>query len=113
MSESTTKTAKPTRRRRKFEVGAVTGDKMQKTRRVEIERLAPHPKYGKFIRKRTVCHAHDESNESRVGDLVEIMETRPLSKTKRWCITRIVRKGAQRALEAAEAASGVSPAHGQ
>ncbi len=90
------------RKGRKVEVGVVTRDKMQKTRRIEIERLVPHPKYGKYVRRRTVCHAHDETNETRVGDLVEIMETRPLSKMKRWRITKVVRKGAQRALEAAE-----------
>ena len=63
---------------------------MNKTRRVEVERLVPHPKYGKFIKRRTVCHAHDEKNESHVGDTVEIMETRPLSKLKRWRLVRIV-----------------------
>ena len=85
---------------RKVEVGVVTSDKMDKTRRVEIDRLVPHPKYGKFLRRRTVCHAHDEKNETRAGDLVEIMETRPLSKLKRWRIVRIIRPGAQRALVA-------------
>lgn len=100
----------PARNRRKTEVGRVTSDKMNKTRRVEVERLVPHPKYGKFQRRRTVCHAHDEANETRVGDLVEIMETRPLSKLKRWRIVRIVRPGAQQALagegEAARAEAG-------
>jgi len=86
------------RRRRKTEIGVVTSDKMDKTRRVELERLVPHPKYGKFLRKRTVCHAHDEDNQTHVGDVVEIMETRPLSKLKRWRIVRIVRPGAQQAL---------------
>ncbi len=86
------------RRRRKTEVGVVASDKMNKTRRVVVERLVPHSKYGKMLRRRTVCHAHDEANESHVGDLVEIMETRPLSKLKRWRIIRIVRKGAQQAL---------------
>jgi small subunit ribosomal protein S17 len=71
---------------------------MDKTRRVEVSRLVPHPKYGKFVKRRTICHAHDEKNETHVGDLVEIMETRPLSKLKRWRIVRIVRKGAQQAL---------------
>jgi len=76
----------------------VTSDKMTKTRRVIIERLVPHPKYGKMMRLRTICHAHDEANTSHVGDVVEIMETRPLSKLKRWRIVKIVRLGAQRAL---------------
>ena len=83
------------RSRRKTEIGVVTSDKMNKTRRVEVERLVPHPKYGKFLKRRTVCHAHDEANQTHVGDLVEIMETRPLSKLKRW---RIVRPGAQQAI---------------
>src|SRR5262245_50851979 len=88
----------PDRRRRKTEIGVVTSDKMNKTRRVEVETLYPHPKYGKMLRRRTVCHAHDETNESQHGDIVEIMETRPLSKLKRWRVVRIVRPGAQRAL---------------
>ena len=76
----------------------VASDKMSKTRRVVVERLVPHPKYGKMMRRRTICHAHDEQNSSHVGDLVEIMETRPLSKLKRWRVVRIVRAGAQQAL---------------
>jgi small subunit ribosomal protein S17 len=88
----------PKRSRRKTEVGMVASDKMNKTRRVIVERLVPHPKYGKLLRRRTVCHAHDEANASHKGDLVEIMETRPLSKLKRWRIVRIVRPGAQAAL---------------
>jgi small subunit ribosomal protein S17 len=96
MSQATPET--PPRSRRKTEIGVVTSDKMNKTRRVEIERLVPHPKYGKYLRRRTVCHAHDEENQSHLGDLVEIMETRPLSKLKRWRIVRIVRQGAQQAL---------------
>jgi small subunit ribosomal protein S17 len=76
----------------------VASDKMIKTRRVVVERLVPHPKYGKMMRRRTICHAHDEQNSSHKGDLVEIMETRPLSKLKRWRIIRIVRAGAQQAL---------------
>lgn len=86
------------RTRRKTEIGIITSDKMNKTRRVEIQRLVPHPKYGKFLRKRTICHAHDEQNNTHVGDIVEIMETRPLSKLKRWRIVRVVRAGAQQAL---------------
>jgi small subunit ribosomal protein S17 len=98
MSQASTPTDAKPRGRRKTEVGVVASDKMEKTRRVEIERLVPHPKYGKFVRKKTVCHAHDEKNETRVGDLVEIMETRPLSKLKRWRIVRVVRKAPQQAL---------------
>lgn len=88
----------PTRGRRKTEIGVVASDKMNKTRRVVVDRLVPHPKYGKMMKRRTICHAHDELNSSHVGDLVEIMETRPLSKLKRWRIVRIVRAGAQQAL---------------
>lgn len=72
--------------------GVVTGDKMQKTRRVEIKRLVKHPKYKKYVRRRTVCYAHDEQNESAMGDLVEIIESRPMSKLKRWELTRVVEK---------------------
>ena len=78
---------------RKTDIGIVTSDKMNKTRRVELERLVKHPDYGKYIRRRTICHAHDENNQSHVGDRVEIMETRPISKTKRWRIVRVVAKG--------------------
>jgi small subunit ribosomal protein S17 len=88
----------PIRGRRKTEIGIVASDKMNKTRRIVVERLVPHPKYGKMLRRRTICHAHDETNASHKGDLVEIMETRPLSKLKRWRVIRIVRPGAQQAL---------------
>jgi small subunit ribosomal protein S17 len=97
--------AAPERRgQRRVEIGVVTRDKMNKTRRVEIPRLVKHPRYGKYIRRRTVCHVHDENNESHVGDTVEIMETRPLSKTKHWRLTRIVTKGPTTTTAAAAAA---------
>ncbi|MBV9123398.1 MAG: 30S ribosomal protein S17 [Planctomycetes bacterium] len=80
------------RGKRRVAVGLVTSDKMNKTRRVEIPRLVKHQRYGKYIRRRTICHVHDESNESHAGDTVEIMETRPLSKTKHWRLVRIVSK---------------------
>ena len=73
-------------------VGVVTSDRMDKTRRVEIPRLVQHPKYGKYIRRRTVCYVHDEDNESRQGDTVEISECRPRSKMKRWELVRVVSK---------------------
>ena len=73
---------KPVRSLRKREIGVVASDKMTKTRRVIVERLVPHPKYGKLLKRRTICHAHDEANTSHKGDVVEIMETRPLSKLK-------------------------------
>ena len=84
--------AKLERGNRRTEVGVVTSDKMNKTRRVEIPRLVKHPRYGKYIKRRTICKIHDEHNESHVGDTVEIMETRPLSKTKHWRLTRVVTK---------------------
>ena len=80
------------RGRRRVETGVVTSDKMSKTRRVEIPRLVKHPRYGKYIRRRTVCHVHDEKNESHQGDTVEIMESRPMSKTKHWRLVRVVIK---------------------
>ena len=78
--------------------GTVTRDKNLKTRRVEVERLVRHPKYGKYIKQRTVCYVHDENNESHLGDTVEIEESRPLSRTKRWVLKRIVVKAPSRAL---------------
>src|SRR5438132_8445749 len=75
---------------RRVEVGVVTSDKMNKTRRVELPRLVKHARYGKYIKRRTICHVHDENNESHKGDTVEIMETRPLSKTKHWRLVRVV-----------------------
>ena len=77
---------------RRVAVGIVTSDKMDKTRRVEIPRLVKHPRYGKYIKRRTVCYTHDEANESRIGDTVEIMETRPISKQKSWRLVKVVKK---------------------
>ncbi|MBR6481314.1 MAG: 30S ribosomal protein S17 [Thermoguttaceae bacterium] len=73
-------------------VGVVKTDKMKKTRRVEIPRLMKYPKYGKFVKARTVCYVHDENEESSVGDTVEIEECRPMSKLKRWRMVNILRK---------------------
>ena len=86
-------------------VGVVTSDKMNKSRRVEIPRLVRHPKYGKFLRRKTVCHVHDENNESQLGDTVEIIECRPRSKTKRWELVRIVSKSQQVDIAAMRAAA--------
>ncbi|MDR1493730.1 MAG: 30S ribosomal protein S17 [Planctomycetaceae bacterium] len=74
-------------------VGVVTSAKTSKTRRVEIPRTVKSRKYGKYIRQKTVCYVHDENNESALGDTVEIIESRPLSKTKRWQLTKVVSKG--------------------
>jgi small subunit ribosomal protein S17 len=76
--------------------GIVTRDKMNKTRRVEIQRLVRHPKYGKFVKQRTVCYTHDEGNDSHLGDTVEIRESRPLSKLKRWTLVRVVTRAPSR-----------------
>lgn len=85
-------------------IGTVKTDKMLKTRRVEVPRTYKHPKYGKTMRSKTVCYVHDEKNESHVGDLVEIIESRPKSKLKRWDLVKIVRKGTGVAAEIAEPA---------
>jgi small subunit ribosomal protein S17 len=84
---------KQQRGQRRVEIGLVTSDKMNKTRRVEIPRLVKHVRYGKYIRRRTICHVHDEVNQSHMGDTVEIIESRPLSKLKHWRLVRVVRKG--------------------
>jgi small subunit ribosomal protein S17 len=77
---------------KRLEIGVVTSDKGTKTRRVEIPRLIRHPKYGKILHRRTICHVHDENNESHSGDLVEIRECPPRSRLKRWELVRIVTK---------------------
>jgi small subunit ribosomal protein S17 len=78
---------------KRVETGIVISDKTAKTRRVEIPRLVKHPRYGKYIRRKTVCYVHDEQNESHSGDVVEIIESRPLSRTKRWALVRVLEKG--------------------
>ena len=81
-----------TRKLRKIRVGRVVSDKMDKTIVVAIEDNVRHPKYGKIVKRTVKIHAHDENNECRVGDKVSVMETRPLSKTKRWRLVQIVEK---------------------
>jgi small subunit ribosomal protein S17 len=93
--------------------GVVKSDKMNKSRRVEIERLVRHPKYGKFIRRRTVCHVHDENNESHVGDTVEIIEAPPRSKLKRWDLLRVVTRFGQVDLAASRAAAEIQAAEAE
>ena len=80
------------RKRRKVLWGRVASDKMHKSVVVTIERLVEHPLYGKRVKRTSRYTAHDETNESKVGDLVEIMETRPLSKTKRWRVLRVIER---------------------
>ena len=80
------------RKRRKTRIGVVSSSKMAKTITVAVERKVKHPIYGKFVKKTTKFHAHDESDTAGVGDTVRIMETRPLSKTKRWRLVEIIEK---------------------
>lgn len=77
---------------KKVATGVVTSDKMAKTRRVEIARLVKHPMYGKYVRRKTVCYVHDEDEESSLGDRVEIVESSPRSRLKRWDLVRVVEK---------------------
>ena len=74
-------------------IGVVKSDKMRKTRRVEVSRLVKYPKYGKYVKRRTVCYVHDENDESAVGDTVQIIESRPKSRLKRWQLVKVVTKG--------------------
>ena len=80
------------RNHRKVRIGVVVSDKMQKSIVVAIKDREKHPLYGKFVKKTKKFHVHDENNEDHVGDTVSIMETRPLSKTKRWRLVEIVEK---------------------
>jgi len=77
---------------RKERVGVITSDKMDKTVVVSVERKVKHPKYGKFVKFTKKFHAHDETNDCHQGDVVRIMETRPLSKTKNWRIVEVIER---------------------
>lgn len=77
---------------RKERVGVVVSNKMDKTISVAVERRLQHPIYGKFVKKTNKFMAHDESNECQIGDLVRIMETRPLSRNKRWRLVEVIEK---------------------
>ena len=81
-----------TRNLRKERTGVVTSNKMDKSITVAIKRKEKHPIYGKFVNKTKKYHAHDEKNECGIGDTVKIMETRPLSKTKRWRLVQIIER---------------------
>jgi small subunit ribosomal protein S17 len=85
-------TTQQTRGRRKSRVGVVVSDAMDKTVLVRIDRRVPHPRYKKIIARSTKLAAHDETNDAHVGDTVRLMETRPLSKTKRWRVVEIVER---------------------
>lgn len=80
------------RKNRKSRIGLVVSDKMDKTITVAVERKVKHPFYGKFLKKTTKFHAHDDNNQCGIGDTVRIMETRPLSKTKRWRLVEVIEK---------------------
>jgi small subunit ribosomal protein S17 len=77
---------------RKERIGVVKSNKMEKTIVVAVERKVKHPMYGKFVKRTTTFAAHDEKNECNIGDTVRIMETRPLSKSKRWRLVEIVER---------------------
>ncbi len=77
---------------RKERIGIVVSNKMDKTAIVAVQQKKKHPKYGKFVKKTTKFYAHDEKNNCSIGDLVQIQETRPLSKTKRWRFVKIIEK---------------------
>ena len=81
-----------TRNKRKERVGVVVSDKMDKTITVKVDWITHHPVYKKLLRRTTKFKAHDEKNDAKVGDTVKILETRPLSKTKRWTLVEIVKK---------------------
>src|SRR3954470_24056608 len=93
-NQTTNQTAAQTeaRAKRKVRVGIVSSNKMDKTITVKVERKVKHPIYGKFVKKTTGFHADDEKNECSIGDIVRIMESRPLSKTKRWRLIEVVEK---------------------
>lgn len=77
---------------RKTRIGVVTSNKMEKSITVEVQRRLPHPIYGKYVKRSKKFMAHDEKNECQIGDLVRIMETRPLSRNKRWRLLEVLEK---------------------
>ena len=89
---SATQTGASDRTARKVRTGLVVSDKMDKTVVVRIDRRMPHPPYGKMVTRTRKLKAHDEENSAKLGDLVRIMETRPLSKDKRWRVVEIVER---------------------
>ena len=94
----------------KTELGVVTSTKMQKTITVRVERLVKHPKYGKYIRRRTKLAAHDEHEKASLGDQVEVAFTRPLSRTKRWRLVRVVRPATSSGSELNQESAADEPA---
>jgi small subunit ribosomal protein S17 len=92
MAENQQSASAKARQSRKVRTGVVTSDKMDKTVVVTIERRVPHPQYGKMMTLTKTVKAHDEENSAKQGDTVRVMETRPLSKTKRWRVVEIVER---------------------
>jgi small subunit ribosomal protein S17 len=92
MAETEQNTQTVNRKSRKTRIGTVVSDKMDKTVVVSIERRVQHPVYGKMVRRTKRLKAHDEKNDAKTGDTVRIMETRPLSKDKRWRLVEIVER---------------------
>ena len=111
--QSTTATATATAQRPLLRtvVGVVASDKGNKTIKVVVNYQTKHPKYGKYLKRRTVLHAHDEKNDAKLGDTVEIAECRPLSKTKHHRLVRIVERAPERAVQvsAEEVMTGKAP----
>ena len=91
-ANSNTGGAPAPRSRRKLMRGVVTSDKMQKTLVGQVERKVRHPVYEKFVSRKTKLYAHDEKGEAKIGDVVEVAQTRPLSKLKAWRLVRVVQK---------------------
>ena len=92
MTETNDKPEMAARSRRKLRIGRVVSDRMDKTRVVMIERLVKHPLVGRYVRRRSKFKVHDEKNQCRVGDVIRFMETRPLSKDKRWRFVEFVER---------------------
>ena len=111
MAQEQTKAQAQPRSQLRTVVGVVASDKGDKTIKVVVNYQTKHPKYGKYLKRRTTLHAHDEKNEAREGDLVEIAECRPLSRTKHHRLLRIVQKAPEKAVQvsAEEVMTGKAP----
>lgn len=94
MTEATATQESKSRSRRRSRVGVVVADARQKTVKIRLDFLMRHPKYGKYLKQQKVIHVHDENNVCRAGDVVEVLECRPMSKTKSWRVARKVREAA-------------------
>ncbi len=98
------------RARKRTVVGTVVSDRMDKTISVREDRLVKHPMYGKYIRRASIYKAHDENNDAHEGDQVEILESRPMSKTKHWRLARVLRRAGARHVDTDEAdRAGITP----